>query len=1191
MSNTGGDNGEGDTRLPPRDFQEVGHEDYDPATAMNGRPPPQPTVDPERNTETEGTQYTTAMEEAQQEGSQGAAPVHRAITRSPGTQSQGSSPGPAPSTSGNEPTRRSANWMDRIFGGRRRSSTSTATSTGNRPQRSNTSTTAGSRPVSLAEEPENPVPGASSDEIMGPTRARINSQSNSPQVGAEAAQGGATNGSRPTRTNTGLSINTDLGGLLQGIGVYEGPTPLGGPRGRPSAGGNSGSLPTTTVDPELEIRRRNHAFLELYDQLREHEVVVDEQDFQTRVARVTGWRFQLGADALEPLVNQGVAGVRDVVGAAAANIPRVLQDQIVGEARRGITAIRDMVTDALTDERNFVVNTTNDIITLIDNAAARRDRQRGSSRPSRAQSLASNASRPELPPMTRGALERRSRDDLVAIILNMDAERQETNEEVNRLEDEARQTQQTHEDELRRLGADMNTNQRRFNEEIQQAQEDRDYYEQQLGICRAEQARQGTVDQRPSRDNSEEPDEANETRPPAGSLPRSPDRQHVLQRFVNVMDRLLRHEILVRGCQGNAGVDTETLDDNATPFSANAQLSRAGLGLRLRDITAERNQIEQERNQAEQERDESRRNETRLLNRVQALERTQASPRVGSGLLGSLFRRNSERASLPNGSARSRSGSRAGPGSPVRVLSDELAAHDSGGSSGSSGPASSQSPRSVRQSRASSSRSGADDGPSVAGSRQSNAPSDYSDGDRTPPPGGEPAAVNPVPLRAIPEWLATHPNGPCGDCVPNFRFPPELGELPTCGCTCELALRNPPPNAGRSPRAASSRAASSRSASSRSRGSTGSGRNVRFADDEPAAEGSGGGRPAPLDLSAAGTNIEENNADRPDTPYPADAEGGQPGAPASGEQAEAGRAGGSAGESSAGVASAPREQAETVPILAPAGQATGEEGLLVEAPPVVEAAGRRGGRCPCCGRGAYGEPPAGGVPQVAFYVCRNMAGQPIPRAGDAPPDIFRGVMNALGLDPAGPRPAAAGGRGDRGDENPPLGPEPPDPGPEVALIPERVPRDGAMWYLTALWNFIAAVCLVPLLAARYFVAILFWFGAAVYSCCVYGWYLTMTHFAGWNVAVAPPLLARFPMWEALCVVLTVLVLWFATTIIAIFEERRIWRAANAQLSTAYFRGLASRRPYPWYQVFEADLRLLWPALGWLPEWLHRRHFP
>lgn len=1091
-----------------------------------------------------------------------------------------------------------------MFGGqRKRASTATAASTGNRPQRSNTSVeagsrpaslgpqrsntsiAAGSRPASLVEEPGNPVPvapGVQSESfasrspggrLIGPTRLK-NSRSNTPQVGAESAQGGGSNDSRPTRSDTGLSINTDLGGLLLGIGGYEGPTPLGGARRRPSpfgpgsAGGNLGSLPTTAVDPELELRRRNRAFLELYDQLRAHEVVVNGEEFQTRLARVTGWRFQLGADALEQLVNQGVAGVRDVVGGAAANIPRALQDQIIGEAQGGIIAIRDMVTDALADERNFVVNTTNDIITLIDDAPAPRDRQRDSSRLSRAQSLASNASRPELPPMTREALQRRSRDDLVNTILSMEAERQQTNEEVNRLEDEAQRIQQEHEDTIGGLRTEMNENRREFDAQLQHTENERDYYEEQLTACIAEQARQGTVDQRPSIDNSMESPEVNATRPRADSPPINADRQRARDAVTGLLQRLVHHEVLARQLYIDSGLETEIMGYNATPFSVNGQLSRANLGIRLRDVTAERDRAIQERDRATQERNETRANETQLLARVQALQRAQASPpgRARSGFLGSLLGRNSETADASTGSARSSSGSRAGPAAPIRDLAAELAANDSGGpsgSSGSSGPASNQSAGSRRQSRASSRLSEADDRQSVAGSRQSNASSNNSGGDRTPPPGELPAAVNPVPLRAIPEWLATHPNGPCGGCVPNFRFPPELGELPTCGCICELALRNPPPTAARS----------SRAASSRSRGSTGSGRSVRFADDEPAAEGSGGTRPAPLDLSAAGS-LEENNADRPNTPYPAGAEDGQPGAPASGEQAEAGQAPGSAGEGSAGEgsdadASAPREQAEAVPIRASSEQAIGVEGLPVEAPPVVAPAGRRAGRCPCCGRGVNGEPPAGDLPQVAFYVCRNMAGRPIPRAGEAPPDIIRGVMNALGLDPAGTRPAAAG--------------------PGVAFIPGRVPRDGAMWYLTALWNLIAAVCLVPLLAARYFSTILHWFVAASYSCYVYGYYLTMTYFAGWNVA--RPLLARFPMWEAICVVLPVLILWFATTVIAVFEERRIWRAANAQLSTAYFRGLESRRPYPWYQVFEADPRLIWPALRWLPEWLHRRHFP
>jgi hypothetical protein len=61
-------------------------------------------------------------------------------------------------------------------------------------------------------------------------------------------------------------------------------------------------------------------------------------------------------------------------------------------------------------------------------------------------------------------------------------------------------------------------------------------------------------------------------------------------------------------------------------------------------------------------------------------------------------------------------------------------------------------------------------------------------------------------------------------------------------------------------------------------------------------------------------------------------------------------------------------------------------------------------------------------------------------------------------------------------------------------------------------------------------------------------------------------------------------------LIAIYEERRIWKAANAHLSASYFRGVAYRRPYPWYTAFEVVPDLIWPAFGRLSEWLHGWYF-
>lgn len=1155
MSSPGGDDGEGDMLLPPDaladDFMSLGVEEFDPsADAGDVAAPQSPAA--EQNPGNEATQDTTATEQPQQEDDQGAAPMHQETPGPHDAQTQSSDSIRTPSPSGTEPAAKPRGFFDRLFGGnrgRRSSSAATASSTGNVPQRSNTSIASGSRPVSLVEESETPRAGTPSPELVGPSRRRINSRGSGSQEGTGSPPRGGNPGSRAARADTGLSLNTDVADL-EAIGANN-PTPLvlnrPSPFGLRSAVGNRGSL---------ELTRRNRAFIGLYDQLRSHGIVVNGPDYQTYYDNARGWSFQLDANTLEQLANRGVAGVREVVAAPAANIPVDIQERIIGEAQNGTNAIIDTVNNALADEGNFVVDTANNIITLIDNAPTTQSRQRGTSRASRAESLASNASQPELLPLDPRALMRNTKEDLVNRILNMQRAHQETQTELHDLDDSTRESQDNLKEETEKLKAQVIIGRKR----IQRLEEERDQYRGNVEARpRADPPRQDPVDQPPSRDNSEERPQSTRSRSRVESVPRSPERQLAFENVTTLVQNLARHEALLRQLHVDAGLDTDTLDVAAAPFSVNAQLSRTQLGLQLRF-----------------ERDESERTETRLASRIRDLEAARGSPpgRSATNLFSNLFRSNSEKTESSSGNASSPSGSRAGPATPIQNLADELEARGSGGSPGAA----------IRQSSGSRRQS-------VAGSRHSNASSNNSSDYRTPPEGG-PAAVNPAPLRAIPEWLATHPNGPCVNCLPVYRFPPELGELPTCGCTCDLALRNSPPPVGSSPRAGSSRSR------------TGSGRSVRFADDGPAAEGSGDRRPAPLDLSALG-NLEESNADRPDTPYPAEAEGGQPGAsatgeqaevgptqasgaggsegvaPASGEQAGAGPTQASGGEGLAGIAPAAGEQAEAVPIQPQVEEAAAVEEPPVEAPPVVVPAGRHGGRCPCCGRGAYGEPPAGGMPQVVYYVCRNVAGQQVPLPGEARPGLLQQWINALGLVPAEPRPAAPAG-GDRGDENPAVEPEPPADGPAEAFVPGpgQPARDEVMAYLTMIWNWLIfrSFPLADILL------LIHWFWTVV------GYKIGM-----WRLRLGQdprrfPRVTPFPRWEMVRVVVIILVIWISTLVIAVNEERRIWKVANAHLSAAYFRGVAHRRPYPWYAVFGIDSDLITPAFGRLSKCLHGWHF-
>lgn len=100
-----------------------------------------------------------------------------------------------------------------------------------------------------------------------------------------------------------------------------------------------------------------------------------------------------------------------------------------------------------------------------------------------------------------------------------------------------------------------------------------------------------------------------------------------------------------------------------------------------------------------------------------------------------------------------------------------------------------------------------------------------------------------------------------------------------------------------------------------------------------------------------------------------------------------------------------------------------------------------------------------------------------------------------------------------------------------------------------------------------------------------GIYLTRRYVVGQNVM--RPVLARVPLLQ---IALFLFLSWLITLVIALIEERRTWKAANAQLSAAYFRGTALRRPYPFWPVFEADSGLIQPAFGRFSQWFHRWYF-
>lgn len=1239
MSNTGGDDGDGNKPPSPEPTADdpfaalLGPENADLDQTADGDDAQSP-QNPDG-----GGQDTSATEQPQQGAVQGADPVRPEApgSGSPESASQDWTSVQTPSLAGPVPATPSKggfmSGLTRWIGGRRASS-ATPGSASNIPQRSNQPTTSGSRPVSFVEEPGPKTPERQGPELVGPSRRRLNSQGSGTKEGARSPPGKDNAGSRPKRADTGHSIDTEAADLeargentATPIGVRNRPSPFG-PK---SAGGNRGNSPTTPVDSDWVLSRRNRAFVGIFDQMRAYEITDDWVKWQQERSRAEEWEFRLGVNTLDEMAAEGVAGMREVLTAAEARVPADVQTQIIEETERRAQEARNRVNNGLEDERIYVENTAKNIIDLMERSSPTLGRRRGTSRVSGRLSLDSQATQPELPPLDPEALRRNSKEELIDKILALEQARREAVDATTELEDQQRETQQAQHDEREQWKADANKARREDERRIGELERESDHFRKLAeAASSAAPTRQDPVGQPPSQSSPDGSEPAVPTRSPAGSPPRSPAREQTFTDLTNLLTNLGRHEDLVRQLRARAGLNPQVLDANTAPFSENAQLSRTQLLVQLRDVTESREQLRQERE--------------RLAEQVARLEDARVSPpsRPGTGLFGNLFGSNRRDSESSSGNSRSRSDSHADRASTQNIV-DELEAQG-----GPSDPGSRQSPRSRGQSEAGSRRStpsgnrsagsrrqseagsrqsdgsssnsarsstppGAGSRQSAAGSRQSGGSGSQSGGSstRSDASGGEPDAVNLAPLRVIPEWLATHPDGPCEDCVPVFRFPPELGELPTCGCTCDLALGNQPRSAG----------GSSGAGSSRSRAS--SGRSVRFADDGAATgEDNGRRRPAPLNLAAFGGLVDEaNDADRPNTPYPAGAEGVQTDAPADATaDATADTPAGAAAPDNQPEASAPGdqpeaqasgEQADTVPIQLPeeerpAVQEPAVQDPAVEAPVMAATGGRSGWRCPCCGRGTYGVPPAGGVPQVAYYTCRNMAGQPFNPQAAPPVSLAEGLRNVLaaaagfirprgGGDadaPAAPEPAGPRRR-DRGNSAPPAGTEPIAPGtprpgrreksappatrvPTPEARPEAPPRDRVMTFLTLLWDV-------------YIVALFVRFGDILRPLSTWMGemfiYLHLRYLVGQNVR--RPVLARVPVFH---IALFVLLLWLSTMLIALIEERRIWRAANAQLSAAYFRGTALRRPYPFWAAFEADSGLIRPALGTFSQWLHGWYF-
>lgn len=1083
--------------------------------------------------------------------------------------------------------------LTRWIGGRRASS-ATASGAGNTPRRSTQSIASGSRRNSLVEEPEAQTSGPQVPELAGPSGYGLDSPGSGLQGRAGSSSSRGTSAPRATRADTGLSVDTEVADLeARGentptpIRIRNRPNPLGPRSARATRGGDS---PDTPEDGEAG--RRNKALIDIFETMRYYQLVNNGVQYTEHLQSAQEWEFQLGTNTLNTIATEAVVRIKDVLDAAGARVPADIQTQIIEETKRTTQEARNRVSNGLLDECIYIENTAQHIDDILRSSGSpTQRRRRGTSGGSNKSSLDPQASEPERSPLDPEALKKAPRQELVNRVLGLERQRQDAADAAAVAEEDARKTKDSLGAEMKQIQANTNIKLLANQTEIDELRKEVTYFQELAGATTGTAPpRPGPVDQPPEEEPEGSP-EAVSTRSRAGSSPRSPAREQTFGDLRNLLGNLAVHEELVSRLHARAGLTPMSLEarTRTAPFSHNSQLSRTQLMLWLQYVTETRDELEKERND--------------LSEQVEALEAARVSPpgRPGTGLLGSLFGGTNRGSS--NADARSRSASRAGSARSPQNLAVLLGEQDSGGSSD---PGTRQTPESRRQSEAGSRHSGSPGNGSAGSRRQSEAGSRQSDGSssnatgfatpseggggqsggssrRSNASGGQPDAVNPAPLRAIPEWLATHPNGPCRHCEPVFRFPPELGELPTCGCICDLALGHPPRSAG----------GSSRGGSSRSRAS--SGRSVRFAGDGAASDETiGTGRPSPLDLGGLGIILEGNNADRPDTPYPANTEGGQPGAPADapsdapddapanttdnapdnapadtpaqGEQAETPAQGNPPDAPTPGSqpgAPAPGAQAETVPIQPPVEEPAVVEQVLV-IPATAATGGRRSGRCTCCGRGTYGVPPAGGIPQVAFYTCRNMAGRPA-AAPASLTEVFRNIWAAAG--------AAAGFNGPRqGGDADAL----PVPGPEAG------PRDRVMTYLTMLWDL---VVVTSLLWVRYF-----WNGLlSLFSWLAqWGIYLNLRYVVGQNPL--PSFLARIPIMKIGWVAMVVFFLWFVTLMIAIFEERRIWKAANAQLSAPYFRGTALRRPYPFWPVFEADSGLIRPAFGTYSQWLHEWYF-
>ncbi|KAK7729913.1 hypothetical protein SLS63_005972 [Diaporthe eres] len=292
-------------------------------------------------------------------------------------------------------------------------------------------------------------------------------------------------GTRPTRADTGLSIDTEVADL-EAIGENT-PTPIGvrnrpNPLGPRSAGDDRGGFPTGPVDPDsVPNNRRNRAFVGIFDQMRVYAVTNDWVKWQQEHDRAQEWEFQLGVNTLDEMAAEAVAGMREVLAAAGARVPADVQTQITEETQRRAQEVRNRVKNGLEDERIYVENTARMIMDLMETSSPTPGRRRGTSRASGRLSLDSQATQPELPPLDPEALRRNSKEELISKVLGLEQARLDAVAATREVEDEQRQEQQAQEGERRQWQADTNAARREDQNRIRDLESELRQYREDAG--------------------------------------------------------------------------------------------------------------------------------------------------------------------------------------------------------------------------------------------------------------------------------------------------------------------------------------------------------------------------------------------------------------------------------------------------------------------------------------------------------------------------------------------------------------------------------------------------------------------------------------------------------------------------------------------------------------------------------------